>query len=450
MLVSPRIVLATVGSLGDLHPFIALGLALRARGATVVVACAAEYQTKIEGAGLEFRPVRPSFADLERELRMSREQMTRAALDRDEFLLRDLVMPWLCDSYTDMLAHVRGADLVLTSSLAFGARLAAEKIAIPWIAVVLQPLMFLSAFDPPAIPKVQWLTPLLRRLGPRVTRVALRLAKRALEPQLKPVHTLRAQIGLAPLGLNPLFEGQFSAGGALGLYSPLLGGIRADYPRPTAIVGFAAFDSDNGAPPHLAAGIRDFLKAGAAPLVFTLGSLVVNSPGAFYRESIGAARILGMRAVLLVGERAAAEYAESQGADVLIAGYAPHSLLFPSAAAIVHHGGIGTLAQALNSGRPQLIVPFYADQADNAVRAARLGVARTLNPAGYSAVSAARELARLLRAPDHASCAADVRTRLAREDGAAEAAAVVLNRLESFNSRVQPSSFEGRRAVADR
>jgi UDP:flavonoid glycosyltransferase YjiC (YdhE family) len=429
--------LATVGSLGDLHPFIALGLALRARGATVVVASAAEYRTKIERAGLEFRPVRPSFADLERELGMNRAQLTLAALERSEFLLRALVMPQLRATYDDMLAGVRGVDLVLTSSLAFGARLAAEKSAIPWIAVVLQPLMFLSAFDPPVIPKVPWLTALLRRSGPRVTRAALRLAKWALAPQLRPVHALRAQIGLAPLAGNPLFEGQFSTAGALGLYSPLLGGSQADHPRPTAIVGFAAFDSDDGAPPALAESLNDFLGAGARPLVFTLGSLVVNSPGAFYRESLAAARILGMRAVLLVGP-AAAELAEPEGADVLIAGYAPHSLLFPRAAAIVHHGGIGTLAQALHSGRPQLIVPFYADQADNAARAVRLGVARSLAPARYTAASAAGALARLLRTPDLPARAAAVRARLACEDGAAEAAAVILNRLESLIVSAQP------------
>ncbi len=434
----PKIILATLGSLGDLHPFIALGLALRARGATVVLAGAAEYRAKIERAGLEFQPVRPSFADLERELGMDRAQLTRAALERHEFLLRALIMPQLRATYDDMLAAVRGADLVVTSSLAFAARLAAEKCNIPWIAVVLQPLMFLSAFDPPVIPKVPWLTALLRRLGPGVTRVALNLAKQALAPQLRPVHALRAQIGLAPLARNPLFEGQFSAAGALGLYSPLLGGSQADHPRPTAIVGFAAFDSDDGAPAALARSLHDFLGAGALPLVFTLGSLVVNSPGAFYRESLAAARSLRMRAVLLVGERAAAEYAGQNGADVLIVGYAPHSLLFPRAAAIVHHGGIGTLAQALNSGRPQLIVPFYADQADNAARAVRLGVARSLAPARYTAAAAARQLERLLGAPEPRARAVAVRARLAREDGAAEAAAVVLNRLESRPAVVRP------------
>ena len=427
----PRIVLATVGSLGDLHPFIALGLALHARGAAVVVTAAAEYRAKIECAGLEFRAVRPSFDDVQRGAGMDRARLTRAILAHNDFLLRRLIMPHVQASYDDMLAVIPGADLVLTSSLSFGARLAAEKSAIPWVGVVLQPLMFLSAFDPPVIPKVEFLSSLLPLLGPVATGWVLRAFKYALAAQVKPVRDLRRRIGLAPNRQNPLFEGQFSAAGAIALYSPLLGGIRKDYPEPTQITGFAYFDSVDGAATVLERSLDEFLEAGARPLVFTLGSLIVNSPGSFYRESLAAARILGQRAVLLVGENAIDAFAACGSPEVHVAAYAPHSLLFPRAEAVVHHGGIGTLAQALRSGRPQLIVPFYADQIDNAARAVRLGVARRVAPRRYAGGSAARILAALMNEPEYCQRAAQVRDLLLREDGAAEAARLVMNRLES-------------------
>ena len=428
----PRIILSTIGSLGDLHPFIALGLALRERGARVVLASAAEYRLKVECAGLEFRAVRPSFNDLQHSLGMDRRQLTHQVLARSDFLLRKLIMPPLRASYDDMLPIVQGANCLVSSSLAFGARLAAEKCAIPRIAVVLQPLMFLSAFDPPVIPKVEWLNAVLRALGPSATRPVLRFVKWALNAQLRPVRVLRRQIGLAPTRLNPLFEGQFSAGGALGLYSPVLGGLRPDYPRPTSLTGFAVFDSDDGGPAALSGPLQRFLEAGAPPLVFTLGSLIVNSPGAFFRESLAAARHLRKRAVLLVGETAGQSFAGCQGDDVHVTAYAPHSLLFPRAEAIVHQGGIGTLAQGLRSGRPQLIVPFYADQLDNAARAVHLGVARSLAPARYSADEATRQLGLLLSMPQYVSLAAQVRDRVGAEDGAGRAADIVLHRLESW------------------
>jgi UDP:flavonoid glycosyltransferase YjiC (YdhE family) len=430
---TPKVVLATVGSLGDLHPFIALGRALRARGADVVIACALEYKPKIEAAGLKFCAVRPSFEDMQTRLNLDRAALTRAVLAQGAFLFRELVVPGVRVAYEDMLPLVADADLVLTSSLCFGARLACERCAVPWIGIVLQPMMFLSAFDMPVIPKAQWLSRVLRRLGAPATAIVLGMLKHAVGRLLRPIHALRREIGLAQSRQNPLFEGQFSAAGAIALYSEVLGGIRADYPQPTSIAGFAWFDSEDGTAPRLEPELLAFLAAGAAPLVFTLGSLVVHDPGSFYRESLAAARLLGMRAVLVGAPALALHGASPSDAapDVFACEYAPHSLLFPRAAAITHQGGIGTLAQALRSGRPQLVVPFFADQLDNAARAVRLGVARSLAPSDYGAATAARELERLTTGEQARARARHLGARLLHEDGAAVAAELVMNRLNS-------------------
>jgi UDP:flavonoid glycosyltransferase YjiC (YdhE family) len=81
-----------------------------------------------------------------------------------------------------------------------------------------------------------------------------------------------------------------------------------------------------------------------------------------------------MRCVLLSGDNEI----PPQGDDVFIARYIPHSKVFPQASIIVHHGGIGTTGQALLAGKPQIVVPHFADQFDNARRLERLGVARTV------------------------------------------------------------------------
>jgi len=364
---------------------------------------------------------------LERALGMSRAALTHAVLARGDFLFRRLIVPHVRVSYEDMLPHVVGADILITSSLAFGARLAAERRSLPWIGVVLQPLMFLSAYDPPAVPGVPWLGAMLRALGPLPTRAALRLVKGAVGSLLRPVHELRREIGLPVSRRNPLFEGQFSRAGAVGLYSGVLGAVQPDYPRPAVITGFAWFDSADGAGAALPPGLEEFLDAGPPPLVFTLGSLVVNSPGDFYRESAAAARMLGRRAVLLVGEAGP----RISAPDVHVCAYAPHSLLFPRAEAIVHQGGIGTLGQALRAGRPQLIVPYFADQDDNAARAVRLGAARALRPERYRGAQAARELAIMSASDAYADQAARIASQIGCEDGAARAARFILDRIES-------------------
>jgi rhamnosyltransferase subunit B len=424
-----------VGSLGDLHPFIALGQALRRRNLTVVLACATEYRSKVEAAGIAFHPLRPDFDDIQKDLGMDRAQLTRGVIERSTFLFNKLVLPYVRTAYEDMMQVTADADVVLASSLAFGARLAAEKLGVPWIAVVLQPMMFLSSYDPPVIPNAEWLTTLLRQLGPTPTRYALWFLKKAINALFRPLHSLRADLSLAATAQNPLFDGQFANAGAIGLYSKLLGEVRPDYPRPTWIVGFANFDSEDGLAARLHPALAAFLDAGPAPLVFSLGSLIVNSPGTFYRESLGAARILNRRAVLLVGEEALGDFAHFGSPEVFVSAYVPHSLLFPRAAAIVHHGGIGTLAQALRSGRPQLIVPYFADQLDNAARAATLGVARVSSPRRYRAASACRELDRLLGDAGCLSRAAKVGETVASEDGAAQAARIVLDMLERLGRK---------------
>jgi len=430
-----KVVVATVGSLGDLHPFIALSQAMRERGLNVVLACAAEYQSKVAAAGIAFLPLRPGFDEVQRDLGMNRAQLTRRVIEHSRFLFDRLVLPYVRHGYEDMMQATAGADLVLTSSLAFGARLAAEKRGVPWIAVVLQPMMFLSSYDPPVIPGAEWLSALLRQLGPAPARRALWALKKATNVLFRPLHALRAEIGVAPTAQNPLFDGQFSGAGAIGLYSTLLGRVQPDFPQQTSIVGFASFDSEDGLTKGLPPALTEFLQAGTPPLVFTLGSLVVNSPGAFYRESLGAARILKQRAVLLAGDQAIGDLAREDPADVFVCAYAPHSLLFPRAAAVVHHGGIGTLAQALRSGRPQLIVPYFADQLDNAARTVRLGVGRISSPRSYNGASASRDLGRLLDDGRYLARAREVAGSLAGEDGAAQAARIVLDRLEQLGRK---------------
>jgi len=424
-----RVVLATVGSLGDLHPFMALGMALKQRGLAPVLATAEEYRAKVEAAGLEFHAMRPSFADLERDLGMSRADIARWIVNHIDVLFRRIVLPYVKGAYDDVLPLAAGSAGVVTSTLAFGARYAAEKLDKPSITVALQPMMFASAYDPPQASHAAWLPALFRRLGPEVTGAAIRLAKFGVGRLLTPLHDLRRDLRLPPSHANPMFEGQFSSSGTLALYSRVLGDVQPDFPPSTLITGFTTFDSADGRPAALDPALAAWLDAGPAPVVFTLGSVIVQNPGTFFEASLAAARALGRRAVLLVGDAGLVAFGGQASPTVHVTAYAPHSLLFPRAAAVVHQAGIGTLANALRAGRPQLIVPFYADQLDNAARAARLGVARVLPPRRYTATRAAAALDALLNAPRVRARAAEVAARVAKEPGAAAAAAFVMQRL---------------------
>jgi rhamnosyltransferase subunit B len=283
------------------------------------------------------------------------------------------------------------------------------------VSTVLAPMSLFSVHDLPVFPAMPWLARLYRR-RPGVSRVLLRLGKWMTHPWTKPVRQLRAKLGL-PAGGDPLYEGQFSPGLTLALFSRMLATPQPDWPPHTQATGFVFHDEHNCLPPE----VVQFLNAGSAPLVFTLGSAVVHTAGSFYQESVEAVRRLGCRAVLLVGTDPQNRPPELLPEGVLAVPYAPYGDLFPRAQAIIHHGGIGTTAQALRAGRPMLVVPHAYDQPDNAWRVAQLGVARTLFPKHYVATRLATDLRALLEEPQYARRAAEVGKRIQAEAGSQRA-----------------------------
>jgi UDP:flavonoid glycosyltransferase YjiC (YdhE family) len=193
------------------------------------------------------------------------------------------------------------------------------------------------------------------------------------------------------------------------------------------MVGFPFFDSHSGGPEVLGPALTEFLEEGPPPIVFTLGTFAVLGPGDFYARAAEVARALGRRAVLLTGE-AAAPRADG---DIFRCGYVPHSLLFPRAAVIVHHGGVGTTGQALRAGKPQLIVPHMGDQHDHAHRIERLGVGLSLKARQFAIRRAVPRINRLLDQPSYREQACRVGRIVAQERGADNAAAAIADLLST-------------------
>src|SRR5262249_45086880 len=145
---------------------------------------------------------------------------------------------------------------------------------------------------------------------------------------------------------------------------------------------------------QMPAPLARFLDDGPSPIVFTLGSSAVWVARDFFAESIAAAKRLGQRAVLLVGDERNRPTNLPDG--MIAADYAPYQELLPRASVVVHHGGVGTTSQGLLAGVPTLIVPFAFDQSDNAEHARRLGTSRTVYRPNYQAARVTGELRKLL------------------------------------------------------
>ncbi len=412
-----RIVLSNIGTFGDINPLIAIALELKRRGHVPVIAVPALFEAKIAPLGLEFHAVRP---DIDPTNTMLVEMIydVRKGTERG---LREFLFPALRRTYDDLLDAAtlpERADLLLLGELNYAGPLVAEVTGIRWASYVLAPLSFFSAFDPPLLP----MYPRLARADktvPGLGRAMNRLARFVSRKWPQPIYDLRRELGL-PKGRNPLFDAKHSPELVLALFSRALGTEQKDWPKHTRITGFCYYDADAGnagLPRHL----EEFLGAGPAPVVFTLGSAAVLAAGEFYEVSAQAAIRLGARAVLLIGADARNRLEQELPDSICVAEYAPYSGLFPRAALVVHQGGVGTTAQCLRAGKPMLIMPFSHDQPDNARRMRRLQVARVIEREDYTPVKVAQTLKAMLAEPKFARRAEQAARLLQQEDGVGSA-----------------------------
>jgi UDP:flavonoid glycosyltransferase YjiC (YdhE family) len=368
---------------------------------------------------------------------MRRITHPRRGLER---ALREILLPVLRQTYEDTLAAAEGADLLVTMHGNLASPLVAEKKGAPWVSAMHLPLGLASAYDPPVLPGFAVLSRTLRFLGPAFYKPVRRFLTWATKGWAKPWYRLREEIGLPSATLNPVFEGQ-SPWLHLALFSRHIMDKQPDWPPQTLVTGFPWFDRNGEG--RLPAELAQFLDEGPPPLVFTLGTAAAEAAGAagFFATSAAAARLLGRRAVLTLSNPHNRPPGLPEG--VAAVDYAPFSELFPRAAVIVHHGGIGTTGLAMRSGRPMLIMPWAWDQPDNAERAARLGIARTLPRHHYTPARVAAELDRLLNDPGYAQRASMVGAQVRQEDGARVACAAL--------SELLPTAGSARRvAVAGR
>lgn len=417
---SKRIVLSTFGSFGDIHPYIAVALELRARGHSPVMATAEVYREKMDALGLEFRPVRPdlpSLDDTEELIKLSAELIDpKGGTEK----VMELFTRNPREVYEDVNAAVEDADLLLTHPLPLVGPVVAQKRGMPWVSSVLAPISFFSAYDPPVPPQMPALYHLVR-LSPVLGRLFYRLASQRLEKVMDPVYRLRAELGLAR-GEQPLLAGQHSPAMVLALFSSVLAKPQPDWPANTRVTGFPFYDRrDFFGETETPAELLQFLQDGPPPIVFTLGSSAFWVAKDFYRDSIRAAQALGQRALLLIG------HARNLPAQPLPHGvaafeYAPFGEVLPRALAVVHQGGVGTTGQGLRAGRPVLIVPHAHDQFDNAARVVRLGCGRMIARPHYNSKSAIKQLDTLLENPEYATKALEIGKQVQNENGASSAA----------------------------
>ncbi|MCV2353742.1 glycosyltransferase [Paucibacter sp. B2R-40] len=382
-----RVLIATAGSHGDVLPFIALGQALAARGHEVLLFANPTFQARVEQAGLRFVGV-GKLAEHQALFRA-----TAAATPNRAFELVAQELARLGPAYYQaMRAELRPARTIcIGNSLLFAARLLGETEGVPCATVHLAPSVFQSDLAPARL-AARWIKAsspaLLKRL------VWWSLDRFFYSPQFAaPLNRWRSELGLAPK--REIFKSWIhQADLLLALFPDWFAEPQRDWPSGVTLTGFPL--CDHGEHAQLSPALEAFLAAGSAPVAFSPGTASAGNR-AFFEASIAACRLAGVRGVLL--SHFPGQISGELPPELIQVDYAPFGALLPRVAAFVHHGGIGSTAQALRAGVPQLICPAAYDQFDNAQRACRLGVASELAPKHYKAPKVAAALQRLMVDP---------------------------------------------------
>jgi len=412
-----RIVFCTFGSLGDLHPYLALALEMKRRGHAPLIATSPMYREMIESSGIGFHPVRPEI-DVSDPAILERAMSRRSGMS---YIMFELLLPALRESYQDTVAAAEGADLLVIHPITLGAYLVCRQMAargrrnggpgFPWCFTCLSPVSFFSIHDPAVLSALP-LADKFATFGPNFQSGLKKVLAFLLEARWKPFRNLEKELSL-PHAENPLIWPPPEASLVLGLFSPQLGAPQRDWPTNAQATGFPFYDHAETSPMEL----QRFLDSGEPPIVFTLGSAAVGVAGDFFEQSAQAAQALGKRAVLLIGRDPRNQLANLPP-GILAVPYAPHAAVFPRGCVNVHQGGVGTTGEAMRGGRPMLVVHYSHDQPDHAVRLTRMGVARAVPREKYNARVAAREIAALLGDKNYAEKAAQVGARVSSESGA--------------------------------
>ncbi len=298
----------------------------------------------------------------------------------------------------DMLEREVDGETVLVGSLwAFGARLMQEKYGTPYVSVQVSPSTFLSAKLPPVHKRftIPAALPHALRAG-LLWAIERGVLDRVCAPAL---NRERAALGLRPVK-HILGHWVHSPQEVLGLFPEWFAPPQTDWPPRVTLTGFPLFDESEFR--EIDPELEDFLARAEAPVVFTPGSTLVDGL-AFFRTAAEVLQVLGQRGIFLARQ---GDPMPPLPSSILVRSYVPLSKLLPRARMLVHHGGIGTMSQALAAGIPQLAIPFAHDQFDNAARLERLGCGLRLDaPITQPTLLAA--LQRLLNEPGfQKTCAA--------------------------------------------
>jgi len=357
--ISMKILISTIGTRGDVQPYVALGRALMESGNEVTICTCAHFEPFVREYGLDYAYLNNDFIDFmhtpEGKIILGNagsawETLVTLARVFPKFgYLQERQMEdvWTACKETD-------PDLILYHMKAMGAPDFAEKLGVPCMLAFWLPLHIpTTRFPAMGFPNLP--------LGPWYRWLTYRFIRRMTIMMSKKIRQWRTQNGLNPC--SPGLRMRLPDGRPL----PVLYGFSRhvipppeDWAETATVTGYWFLNQAETWNPPIS--LTEFLSRGEAPVYFGFGSIFGRDPQQATQIILEAVRRTGVRAILVQGWGGIEPTASVQSESVLFIESAPHSWLFPKVSAVVHHGGCGTTAAGLLAGRPSIICPFFGDQ----------------------------------------------------------------------------------------
>jgi rhamnosyltransferase subunit B len=424
------VLLCSIGSVGDLNPFLAIGVEARRRGHSATVLANEIFADAVQRTGCEFISVQS--AEMRRRLYSDPASWTYSGGYR-RLLHFNTCEPMPRLHRAIVQRYVPGRTVVAASYQAFGARVARETHGVPTATVHYDPHTLRSIRGVHKMPP-----PML--LGRWVPAHWIRIQywfadKFFADPLVAPsLNAFRRPFGLPPV--QRITRAWWNSPDAvLAMFPDWWGPPQPEWPSQTILTGFPVFDAAEVISPD--DDLVRFLAAGDAPIVFSPGASSMHNRRRF-SEIIEACRRLGRRGLLISPNVEAVP--QPLPTFMHHCRYAPFTTLLRHAAAVVHHAGIGTTAACLRAGLPQVCVPGIYNQPDAAERLRRLGVSQTVLPRQFTVDRLTTALGKLLDSDDVAHRCREIAGWFGPPDAAARQACDVLESLARQASPALPKA----------
>lgn len=348
-----KITILTLGSRGDVQPYVALGKELIKHDHEVTICTGATFKGFIEENGIAFQA---ASADL---MAIIESEEGSRVFNGGNFNLikmlkfsKSVITPTYRRSMDDFFQASQKAELIIYHPKALGAVDIAVHYNIPCICLPPVPIMYpITEFPNFSVSPNKNFGPILNRLSYKVVALGER-------PFLKQINDFREKTLNLPKRKAGLYTYEMN-GSPIPILYPISPFLFKEVESWNSRVFLSGFFFLNLGEETLSNEIEEFLEKGTNPIVVSFSSMPLKDPASFKQKLVQALKETNNRAIVLTGTSG---MKFTQELDIMAVEKAPHRLLFKRAKGIIHHGGVGTMSEALLSGVPQLIMPFTVDQ----------------------------------------------------------------------------------------